>query len=391
MAGIIPALVQILGYGLLVLSVVVPLASRFFFKKNIRARKHRAGSSPISSDPDYWQRANYALVIIPSLLLVCFHILCKSTVGVDGLSVVAIWLQTSYLTWLALVVAIVMSIFSTILILDFLKVHYAANWGRGVSYLFLGQDLDNNSLLLRDGDPSQESLVVTGSIYDQNKWFFDRLSDLEERTVIRYGYRQQDLLGLDELTAKQTIMFVFVQAFLIATVTMIALSAIGTYLELQLNITAAESTLMTAILWLNNSYAIGGVVTVLAFLLLSGVLIYATTRVHEKLRNRLAHRVFKPMPARLQVGDDLLGEITDHSVEQANTKTGERAKRSHCNLLVKFTRIYDVPIYLRVSVPDSSESRMWLKKLDISMPYNQLFVLRDDFTIWPKDLVKPQN
>ncbi|SNZ05403.1 hypothetical protein [Cohaesibacter gelatinilyticus] len=389
MAGIIPALVQTLGYGLLVLSVVVPLSSRFFFKKKAGDREH--GPKSVSMGPNYWWRANYALVILPCLLVICFHILCILTIGVDGLSVLAIWLQTSYLTWLALVVAIVMIIFSTILTLDFLKVHYVVKWGSEVSYLFLGQDLDNNSLFLRAGVSSHDPLVMTNSIYDQNKWFFDRLSDLEERTVIRYGHRQQDLLGLDELTAKQTIMFLFVQAFLIATVSMIALFAIGTYLELRLSIPAAESALMTAILWLKSGYTIEIVGVILTLLLLSGALIRATTHVQEQLRERLAHRVIEKLPARLQMGDDVLGEITDHSVEQASTRTRERAKRSHCNLLVKFTRIYDVAIYLRVSIPDSLESRRWLKKLDVAMPYNQLFVLRDDFTIWPKDLAEPQH
>ncbi len=387
--GIIPAVVQILGYGLLVLSIVVPLTTRFFFKKKADGRKYGARSAP--TDPNYWQRANYALVILPSLLAIGFHTLCLSTVGVDGLSVVAIWLQTSYLTWLALIIAIVMIIFSTILILDFGKVHYAVSWGREVSHLFLGQDLDNKSLSLSEDGSNHEPLAVTGSIYDQNRWFFDRLSDLEERKVIRYGQRQTDLIGPDELTAKQTIMFVFVQIFLIASIVMIALSAIGTYLELSMGVPSAESALMTSILWFGNSYATGSVVTVLIFLLFAGILIHVTTHVHAQLRKRFVQRVVEKLPARLQVGDDVLGEITDHSIEQASTKTGERTKRSHCNLLVKFTRIYDVPIYLRVSIPDSPESQTWLKKLDVAMPYSQLFVLREDFTVWPKDLAEPQD
>ncbi|WP_350334391.1 hypothetical protein [Coralliovum pocilloporae] len=400
MAGIIPAFTEILGYGLIGLSVLIPLLRKFVFKRGQRTNKTSSkggnsdpGARPYDG-PDYGRLANYGLLCLVMTSGLLFHLICVLTVDADGLYVLSIWLKASDLAWVAFGVALVIILFASILLLDFLKVHYAIRRARETSFLVLGRDLNNGTILLKPDAARGEEIVAAGSIYDQTKWFFDRLGDLEERTMIEIGpraqERAQDLITFEELHVRRVIRFVVMELLLTAILGLIALSAIGTYLEEEASslfvVQQAESSLMTAILWLWDMAPAQMMATLAVALALFAGLVRATASVHKTLRRKLGHRLIEKRPSDLTAGDRILGEITELALENAHSEPGSRPRRSHANLLIRFSRIFEVPVYLRVSLRDNKASRNWLKKLDHGLPYNQRFTIRDDFTLWPDDL-----
>lgn len=389
MAGMIPAFVQIAGYILLAVALVLPLVLSFFFKGS------RRGDNASSSASSYWRKAQDYLPSWFVALFVLFHVLCASTVGVHGLTVAFFWLESTPLTWVSLAVLVIASLVGFALFIDFVKIFYAARWGWETELLFLGQDLENNQILLSRTGSEKNIQRVPGSLYDQGNWFFDRFSDLECRTVNRFGSEPKDVIVADELSSKRIIMFAFMQIVLGGVLFLIALSALGTYLEAEgktrFVIEPAESSFVTALSWLTTAFPLTVFTVALMLTACLFLLLHLAARTQKNLLGRFRSKTVEKLPTFVTSGERILGEIIEYSVEQTHSEAGKNSKRSHHNLLVKFKCIWDVPVFLRLSLPENGTTRTWLKRIDHGLPFGEQFIIQNDLSIWPHDLSIDQD
>ncbi len=382
MSGMIPIAAGALGGMLLVLAVLLAGYQLLF-----PSVEQEPAKMPFPDAPRYSNYNQWVLLSAAVAMLALFDLFCRLTVGVSGLLIVISWFQGEGFHWgLGLLFAGVFFVHA-LMVADTIGTIHARYFGQPDSSVVVGHDLNNEVFRLYPSPSGYEITTTHGGTYEDNDVFMDRFDDLRWEKALRFGRRPQDVLGWQSFTTKAAIKAGVFHCMTLGFLGLFFIGLIGWSVEYQGELeTSSGSSLETGFNWLWQHHR---AVLLLAILAGIGAMIALAVWTHDpKLVEQLqSGEVFAPLPDTIRPDKVVQGIVVDHAAEHGHFNGQSGSRVSHYNVLVRVDKVLAYPVWLRISLDNIKPVRDWVRETVSREGISQPFIVTDDLSIIPQNLV----